>query len=148
MCIRDRAIQYAYNCGLVISFELQESGITLSFTPVLDLNRGSQVIGDRSFSDRPQAVIELAGYLIEGLRDNGMVAVGKHFPGHGSVEQDSHVEKVIDERSFDEIMRNDMQVFVDLIQQRKLFAIMTSHVIYSAVDDLSLIHISEPTRPY
>jgi beta-N-acetylhexosaminidase len=85
--------------GYVLAAELRACGVDLSFTPVLDLDWGrSSVIGDRSLHADPAAVIELAGALIEGLHSAGMAACGKHFPGHGWVEADSHVDLPVDER--------------------------------------------------
>jgi beta-N-acetylhexosaminidase len=87
----------------VLAAELRACGVDLSFTPVLDLDWGrSSVIGDRSFHSDPAAVVELAGALIEGLHRAGMAACGKHFPGHGWVEADSHVALPIDERRLDD----------------------------------------------
>ena len=96
------ALEAAKNIGYVLAAELRACGVDLSFTPVLDLDWGrSGVIGDRAFHADPQAVIALAGALIQGLRQAGMAACGKHFPGHGWVEADSHVDLPVDERSFE-----------------------------------------------
>jgi beta-N-acetylhexosaminidase len=89
----------ARSVGYVLAAELRACGVDLSFTPVLDLDWGrSSVIGDRSLHGDPAVVVELAGALIEGLRSAGMAACGKHFPGHGWVEADSHVDLPVDER--------------------------------------------------
>jgi len=116
--------------GYVLAAELRACGVDLSFTPVLDLDwGGSMVIGDRSFHRDPQAVISLAGALIEGLRQAGMIACGKHFPGHGWVEADSHVAIPVDQRSLAEI-QPDMLPYRHL----SLDAVMPAHVIYENVD--------------
>lgn len=128
------ARQYAHDCGTVIATELKAVGIDLSFAPVLDLDRGSEVIGDRAFSSAPATVTALAACLIVGLRAGGAIAVGKHFPGHGSVAADTHVETAYDERSLDAIMRSDMRPFTDLMATGQLDAVMLSHVVYKAVD--------------
>lgn len=116
--------------GYLLAVELRACGVDLSFTPVLDLDWGkSAVIGDRAFHGDPAVVAELAGALIEGLHEAGMVACGKHFPGHGWVEADSHVAIPVDERSLDEIA-TDMRPYAQL----QLDAVMPAHVIYPKVD--------------
>ncbi|MDR2112128.1 MAG: beta-N-acetylhexosaminidase [Candidatus Accumulibacter sp.] len=124
------ALAAARDIGYVLAGELRLCGVDLSFTPVLDLDRGrSGVIGDRAFHRQPRVVIQLAGQLIEGLRAAGMRSCGKHFPGHGWAEADSHVAIPVDERELAEI-EQDMQPFREL----PLDAIMPAHVIYPRVD--------------
>ena len=117
--------------GLVLATELRAHGVDFSFTPVLDLDWGrSGVIGDRSFSKDPQIVSRLAASLIRGLAKGGMGSCGKHFPGHGWVEADSHVAIPVDERSMAEI-EVDMQPYHEL----SLDAVMPAHVIYPVLDE-------------
>jgi beta-N-acetylhexosaminidase len=117
--------------GLVLATELRAHGVDFSFTPVLDLDWGrSGVIGDRSFSKDPQIVSRLAAALIRGLAKGGMGSCGKHFPGHGWVEADSHVAIPVDERSMAEI-ETDMQPYHEL----SLDAVMPAHVIYPVLDE-------------
>ncbi|WP_242596952.1 beta-N-acetylhexosaminidase [Rhodocyclus gracilis] len=117
--------------GFVLASELRACGIDFSFTPVLDLDWGhSGVIGDRSFHRDPAAVVALAGALIEGLRQAGMGACGKHFPGHGWAEADSHVAIPVDTRSRDEIAPD-----IEPYRHLALDAVMPAHVIYPAVDE-------------
>jgi beta-N-acetylhexosaminidase len=128
------ANEAAYACGLTIARELRAHGVDFSFTPVLDLDYAtSAVIGDRAFHADPVIVADLAGALVRGLRAGGSGAVGKHFPGHGYVAADSHVDIPIDERPLDVILRTDILPFAALIQQA-LPAIMPAHVVYPAVD--------------
>lgn len=128
----DKALKQAYACGYVLAAELLAIGIDFSFAPVLDLDYGnSSVIGDRAFHSNADTVVKLAGALIEGLHEAGMKCVGKHFPGHGFVTADSHLELPIDNRPMAEINR-DMSIFKDLSTQ--LDAIMPAHVVYSEVD--------------
>lgn len=123
----------AFEYGKIIANELLEVGIDFSFTPVLDINYGnSSIIGNRSFSKNPTQIINLAGSLIDALHENGMKCVGKHFPGHGFVRLDSHLELPIDNRSIKEIEK-DISVFKALMP--KLDAIMPAHIIYSQIDD-------------
>ena len=78
-----KARDMAYRHGRVMSTEMLACGIDLSFAPVLDLDRGSRVIGDRSFSPQPEVITALGGAYLAGMRDAGMKSTGKHFPGHG-----------------------------------------------------------------
>jgi beta-N-acetylhexosaminidase len=132
---RKKAKELAIQAGWILAAELRAHGVDFSFTPVLDMDYGdSLVIGDRAFHGDATAINELAFSLMQGLKKGGMVAVGKHFPGHGFVVADSHVSIPVDERSFDEIAANDMQPFKQMIDEG-LAAIMPAHVIYPKVDD-------------
>ncbi len=116
--------------GFTLAAELRACGVDLSFTPVLDLDYGiSGVIGDRAFHRSPQAVIVLAGALIEGLRAAGMACCGKHFPGHGHVTADSHLAIPVDERTYAE-MADDLLPYREL----RLDAVMPAHVIFPRID--------------
>lgn len=120
--------------GATIARELGEFGIDLCFAPVLDLDHGlSQVIGDRAFSDRIAAVVSLAKAFVAGLKQGGMAATAKHFPGHGAVVPDSHVELPVDERSLDEIERTDLKPFRALVEAG-VPSLMVAHVRYPAFD--------------
>ena len=129
------AMAAATACGYVLGTELRACGVDFSFTPVLDLDFGrSGVIGDRSFSRDPQIVFALAKSLNDGLRMAGMANCGKHFPGHGWAEADSHVAIPVDERSLQDILNDDAKPYewLDL----SLAAVMPAHVIYPQVDSL------------
>lgn len=129
-----RARILAEQTGYVLAAELRASGVDFSFAPVLDLDYGvSTVIGDRAFHAHPDAVAELAKELVRGLRRAGMAAVGKHFPGHGFVVADSHVELPTDERKLSDLALADLVPFRRLMEHG-LPAIMPAHVVYSAVD--------------
>lgn len=131
----NQAADLATECGWLMAAELLAHDIDLSFAPVLDLDRGSNVIGDRSFSSDPEQVIQLASAFIDGMHQAGMKATGKHFPGHGSVRADSHLESPRDNRSWEEIEATDLVPFRKLIPAGKLDAIMPAHVIYTELDD-------------
>jgi beta-N-acetylhexosaminidase len=128
------AMRLATETGYVLAAELRACGVDLSFTPVLDLDYGvSSVIGDRAFHRDPRVVAMLARALAQGLAQAGMAACGKHFPGHGFVSADSHLELPVDPRSLERILREDAAPYGwlgDLVLQ----AVMPSHVIYSKVD--------------
>ena len=122
------------NAGWLIASELIASGIDLSFSPVLDLDQDlSSIIGDRAFSDQIDIVIECARAFIFGMNEAGMACVGKHFPGHGSISEDSHLEKPIDRRALNEIEKKDLIPFKELINN--LDGIMTAHILFPDVDE-------------
>ena len=88
-----QGLKLSEEIGWLLASELISSGIDISFAPVLDLDRDkSSIIGNRSFGDDPQLVIDTSEALIKGMNDAGMAATGKHFPGHGGVVEDSHLE--------------------------------------------------------
>ncbi len=124
------ALSAAHDIGYVLAAELRQKGVDLSFTPVLDLDWGrSGVIGNRSFHGDPLVVAQLAGALIDGLRRAEMAACGKHFPGHGWAEADSHIAIPVDPRSLAELA-TDMEPY----RRLRLDAVMPAHVIYPQVD--------------
>lgn len=127
------AIQAAHDIGFVLAAELRTCGVDFSFTPVLDLDWGrSAVVGSRAFHGNPEVVSQLAGALIDGLHRANMGACGKHFPGHGWAEADSHVAIPNDERSL-EALQADIAPY----RRLKLDAVMPAHVIYPSIDDKS-----------
>ncbi len=124
----------AHECGWLMASELRSCGIDMSFAPVVDLSRGvSSVIGDRALHTTIEGVDELAQMLMLGMREAGMEATIKHFPGHGSIVEDTHIEIAIDQREYVEIANSDLQPFRRLINAG-VVSIMIAHVIYSAVD--------------
>lgn len=127
------AIACAHELGWLMATELRRFDIDISFAPVLDLDWGqSSVIGDRAFGADPEVVIQLAGGVMAGMHEAGMAATGKHFPGHGWVQADSHLELPIDERSMAEIEEQDLRPF-DALIRRGLDGVMPAHVVYSQV---------------
>ncbi len=129
-----RAKRLAQDLGWLMAAELRTTGVDFSFAPILDLDYGvSQVIGDRAFHSDADVVSSLAHRFIEGMKKAGMAATGKHFPGHGAVEADSHLAVVMDQRSYDEIRQQDVLPFERLIKWG-LAGVMPAHVIYPEVD--------------
>ena len=128
-----KAMEAATATGFVLASELRACGVDFSFTPVLDLDFGrSGVIGDRSFNRDPQIAAMLAKSLNHGLQLAGMANCGKHFPGHGWAEADSHVAIPVDERSLTRIINDDAKPYEYL--GLALASVMPAHVIYPKVD--------------
>jgi len=133
---QQRAVELSQTIGWIAAAELLYYGIDLSFSPVLDLgHKISSVIGDRAFHTSPDIIVQLANAYIRGMQQAGMEAVGKHFPGHGSVEGDSHHVMPFDRRELSTIESHDLQTFKRVINTH-LTGIMMAHVIYDKVDEL------------
>lgn len=130
----EEAKRQAEAVGWVLALELAACGVDLSFTPVLDLDWGQcSVIGNRSFHCDAEVVAELALALQKGLNKGGMKSCGKHFPGHGFVEGDSHLELPLDNRSLAELEAADLQPFRRL-SAAGMAAVMPAHVVYPKID--------------
>jgi beta-N-acetylhexosaminidase len=128
------AMNVAEMSGFVLAAELILCGVDLSYAPVLDLDLGlNDVIGDRSFSSKPDVVADLGVCLMNGLTYGGMKTVGKHFPGHGHVNEDSHHALPVDDRDYERIINTDVFPFRLLIESG-MKGVMPAHVIYSQVD--------------
>jgi beta-N-acetylhexosaminidase len=127
------ATDAASAAGYVLGAELRACGVDLSFTPVLDLDHGgSSVIGDRAFHRDARVATMLAKSLMHGLLLAGMTNCGKHFPGHGFVKADSHVDVPVDKRSLKAILNDDAKPYEWL--STTLSSVMPAHVIYPQVD--------------
>jgi len=127
------ACDMATAAGYILAAELRACGVDLSFTPVLDLDHGrSGVIGNRAFHRDPRVVTTLARSLMQGLLQAGMAHCGKHFPGHGWAEADSHVAVPKDSRSLTAILADDARPYEWL--STSLTSVMPAHVIYPKVD--------------
>jgi beta-N-acetylhexosaminidase len=131
---RDAARETARAIAYIVGAELAAHGVDFSFAPVLDLDYGgSSVIGDRALHFDPTAVGALGACIVKGFADAGMSAVGKHFPGHGYAEADSHVAVPRDDRKMAEIQKKDLVPFRMSIEAG-LAGVMPAHVIYGQVD--------------
>ena len=129
------AKRLAERFGWLMAIECRSVGIDISFAPVLDRGLGiSGVIGDRAFHSNPDLIAELAGEFMRGMQSAGMSATGKHFPGHGSIKEDSHVAHPVDDRPLNEIMMEDVRPFERMIHYG-MAAVMPAHVVYPQVDD-------------
>lgn len=131
---QNKARELATEAGWLMASELRSVSIDFSFAPVLDLDFGRcEIIGDRAFHTQPEAVYQLCHAYIKGMAEAGMAAVGKHFPGHGYVQEDSHVAIPVDHRDFDTLYQQDMLPYRKLVHD-SLAAIMPAHIIYDRVD--------------
>jgi len=130
-----KAKHLAHLAGWILAAELRAHGVDFSFAPVLDMDYGdSLVIGNRAFHLNPVAIHDLAFALMQGLKQGGMQAVGKHFPGHGFVRADSHVDIPVDKRSLKAVL-NDCALPYQWLTTT-LISVMPAHVIYPKVDSL------------
>jgi beta-N-acetylhexosaminidase len=135
----------AYRLGHAVASELRLVGINLDFAPVLDVNSNSlnPVIGDRSFSTEPKKVSEIASAWASGLRDCGIIPCGKHFPGHGDTEKDSHVELPSVCKTLVELKKTELPPFAHACGNA-IESLMTAHVTYPALDSNLPATLSEP----
>jgi beta-N-acetylhexosaminidase len=130
---RRAGLAAAQAAGWLMAIELRAVGVDFSFAPCVDLDYGvSEVIGDRSFHRDPDAVGALAVAYMAGMREAGMAAVAKHFPGHGAVIADSHVALPVDRRNFADL-EPDIRPYRLLIENN-LAGIMPAHVVFPALD--------------
>jgi beta-N-acetylhexosaminidase len=125
----------AYRVGRAMGEELASVGIDLNFAPVLDVNSNpaNPVIGDRAFGSDPELVSAMGIALMRGLHDGGVLSCGKHFPGHGDTEKDSHLELPVVRRSRTELERTELVPFRAAIAAG-VPMLMTAHVLYPALD--------------
>lgn len=131
-----QTLEYAEKTGWLMAAELRAVGVDFSFAPVLDLDYGvSEIIGDRAFHRDPVAVASMAYAYIQGMKRAWMPAVGKHFPGHGAVEVDSHLGLPVDSRHFEDMIQADILPFSRLCKT-ELAGIMPAHIVYEQCDSL------------
>jgi len=131
-----QTLERAEVTGWLMASELRTVGVDFSFAPVLDLDYGvSEIIGDRAFHRDPQAVSAMAKAYIQGMKRAWMPAVGKHFPGHGAVEVDSHLGLPVDSRHFEDMIQADILPFAQLCKH-DLAGIMPAHIVYEQSDAL------------
>ena len=129
---RDAALRLAEEHAWLMASEVRATGVDLSFAPVVDLGRGNRAIGDRAFSADPQVVADFTRAYVRGMHAAGMAATLKHFPGHGSVLEDTHFDTAVDDRPLDEIRALDLVPFAAGIEA-KADAVMMAHVVYPQV---------------
>ncbi|WP_242108096.1 beta-N-acetylhexosaminidase [Luteimonas aquatica] len=126
------ALELAQEHAWVMASEVRASGVDLSFAPVADLGRGNLAIGNRAFSGDPEVVAEFTRAYIRGMHTAEMAATLKHFPGHGSVREDTHFDRALDRRTLEEIRVSDLVPFAAGIDAGA-DAVMLAHVVYPQV---------------
>ena len=132
-----KAISLVQDCAWLVGSELKALGVDINFAPVVDIDQGvSSIIGSRAFHSDTNAIVQLSQAYIEGLHEAGVLAVAKHYPGHGSVKLDSHIDQPVDLRNEQEVSQSDLRIYGALTREcQSPFAIMASHVIYPNIDD-------------
>ena len=132
---RREGLSLAQSVGWLMAAELRSAGIDFSFAPCIDLDYGvSEIIGDRAFHSDADAVAALGVAYMAGMREAGMAACAKHFPGHGAVIADSHTDLPVDRRAFVD-MEADLRPY-RLMIQNNVASVMAAHVVYPAIDQL------------
>jgi beta-N-acetylhexosaminidase len=133
----NQGLELSMDVGWLMASEILACGLDISFAPVLDVDKNySSIIGDRSFSDSAEQVVLAARAFIKGMNEAGMAATGKHFPGHGGVVADSHLEAPIDHRTMAELEARDLKPFVSL--KTDLAAVMPAHITFPSIDSQSV----------
>ena len=128
----DAALALAREHAWLMASEIRATGVDLSFAPVIDLERGNRAIGNRAFSPDPQVVAAFAREYVAGMHEAGMAATLKHFPGHGSIVEDTHFDVAVDDRSLEEMRANDLVPFAAGIAAGA-DAVMMAHVTYPQI---------------
>ncbi len=137
-CIgKQNSVKLAYRAGKATAEELALVGINLNFAPVLDVhsNPRNPIIGDRAFAANPADVVRFSEPWIKGLRDGGVIPCGKHFPGHGDTDKDSHLDLPVVHRSLEELRTVELPPFLSACRNG-IESLMTAHVLYRALDPM------------
>jgi len=129
---REAALRLAHEHAWLMASEIRATGLDLSFAPVVDVGHGNLAIGDRAFSEDPQVVAEFTRAYVQGMHAAGMAATLKHFPGHGTVREDTHFNDAVDNRTLEQIRAHDLVPFVAGIEAGA-DAVMLAHVVYPQV---------------
>ena len=131
--LNDDMLLYEY--GREVARQCRRMGIQVNFAPVLDVNDNplNPVIGDRSFGESPELVARHAIAFARGLEDGGVMAVGKHFPGHGNSSEDSHKTLPVINKTLQEINTCELVPFRKFIDAG-LSGILTAHLLVPSID--------------
>lgn len=147
----NRALGAAKNPDLVedaafaMGQEMRSVGINMNLAPVVDVNVNPRnpVIGIRSFGDDPQMVATCGRWALKGFKRAHVIGVLKHFPGHGDVELDSHVDLPVVRKTIEALQRVELFPFTQLVPAAE--AVMTAHVLVPAIDDENCATLSKKT---
>jgi beta-N-acetylhexosaminidase len=143
VCERTRDLDDVTRFGSLLGKELRSVGVNLDFAPVLDVdsNPKNPIIGDRAFSSHPDAVSRVALAFEKGLRREGIITCGKHFPGHGDTDQDSHLTLPFVNRSRRLLESVELKPF-QAAARAGVPMLMTAHVVYRALDSKNMATFS------
>lgn len=135
---------YAYKAGKAVAEQCRAVGFHWVHSPVLDVNTHPEnsEIGIRSYSDDASVVAEYAAMACAGLRDGGLIATGKHFPGRGASNVDAHFEVPVITTCKEALLKNDLQPYKELIEKDVLPSIMVAHTIFTALDPENIATVS------
>lgn len=127
--------KHAYDASYIMGLQLKQIGFNMNFAPVIDINNNPKnpVIGARSYSESAEVVSRLGQQSVQGYHDAGILAVGKHFPGHGDTAFDSHLSLPKVDKDLKELEQFELIPFIENFK-RGMEAIMTAHIIYPALD--------------
>ena len=127
--------EYTYSTYRAMGQELSSLGIDWNLAPTVDLNTNPEnpIIGVRSFGDNPAEVSKHARAACDGLKDAGLLACVKHFPGHGDTQRDSHLELPTVNKKLTEMSLTDLVPYIDLIKHG-VDSVMISHIFYPDIE--------------
>jgi beta-N-acetylhexosaminidase len=136
--------QIAEEVGRAVGLELRALGFDIDFAPVLDVhtNPANPIIGERAFGVEAEAAARRALAFARGLDEAGVLACGKHFPGHGDTSTDSHLELPRIDHGWDRLETVELLPFARAAKA-KLPMIMTAHVVFAAIDSTRPATLSE-----
>lgn len=117
----------------LMASEIRATGLDLSFAPVADLGHDNLAIGNRAFDEDPAVVAQCLAAYVAGMHEAGMPATLKHFPGHGTVREDTHVDIARDDRPLSALQSHDLIPFIAGIDAGA-DAVMMAHVVYPQID--------------
>ena len=140
----EQAISEAYKSGYTAACELYEVGINVNYSPVVDIKHDSsnKLLNDRTFGSNVKTIIDLSDSYIKGSLDGSILPVLKHFPGHGRVNTDSHIEDCVTDIDFETLRETDILPFKEIHSRFDKYniPIMTSHLIYSNIDEFIITY--------
>lgn len=138
------SVKISYEIGKILGSELNIVGLNMNLAPVLDLstNAKNKVIGDRSFGSEPNLVSQIGLSMVAGMQDQHVIACGKHFPGHGDTDDDSHNVLPVLHHDTKRLLNTEIKPFAHCVKNG-LLSVMIAHVKYSKIDDKNPASISE-----